>query len=121
MDGRFAAHCTGGKWSVLLAEILLVRFRKLPFTCTYPPFEHSAVVLVIGYVLGFLVFAGVTSELEFDSLTNPAAGIVFVVIGVGVWSLVRHMRREALELDQQIIFEDVPAPQFEFLHLGDSG
>ena len=58
---------------MLLAEILLVRFRKLPFTCTYPPFEHSAVVVVIVYVLGFLAFAGVTSELEFDTLMNPAA------------------------------------------------
>jgi hypothetical protein len=40
---------------------------------------------------------------------------------VGVWSLVRRMRREALELDKQIIFEDIAAPQFEFLHLSDSG
>jgi hypothetical protein len=52
---------------------------------------------------------------------NPAAGMVFVIIGVGVWSLVRRMRREALELDKQIIFEDIAAPQFEFLHLSDSG
>jgi hypothetical protein len=79
------------------------------------------VVVVIGYVLGFLAFAGVTSELEFDSLMNPAAGILFLVIGVSVWSLVRRMRRQALELDKQIIFEDIAAPQFEFLHLSDSG
>ena len=106
---------------MLLAEILLVRFRKLPFTCTYPPFEHSAVVVVIVYVLGFLAFAGVTSELEFDTLMNPALSIVFLAIGLGVGSLVRHMRRAALELDKQVIFEDIAAPQFEFLHLSDSG
>jgi hypothetical protein len=108
-------------WSWLLAEILLVRFRKLPFTCTYPPFEHSAVVVVIVYVLGFLAFVGVTSELEFDTLMNPALSIVFLAIGLGVWSLVRHMRRAALELDKQVIFEDIAAPQFEFLHLSDGG
>ncbi len=108
-------------WSVLLAEILLVRFRKLPFTCTYPSFEHSAVVAVILYVLGFLAFAGVTSELEFDTRMNPFLSIVFLAIGLGVWSLVRHMRRAALELDKQVIFEDIAAPQFEFLHLSDSG
>ena len=110
-----------GVLAVLLAEILLVRFRKLPFTCTYPPFEHSAVVVVILYVLGFLAFAGMTSELEFATLMNPAGSIVFVVIGLGVWGLVRRMRREALELDKQIIFEDIAPPQFEFLHLGDGG
>ena len=108
-------------WSWLLAEILLVRFRKLPFTCTYPPFEHSAVVVVIVYVLGFLTFAGVTSELELDTLMNPSSSVVFLAIGLGVWSLVRHMRRDALELDKQVIFEDIAAPQFEFLHLSDSG
>ena len=108
-------------WSVLLAEILLVRFRKLPFTCTYPPFEHSAVVVVIGYVLGFLAFAGMTAELEFDALVNPAGSIVLVAIGLSVWALVRRLRREAIELDKQIIFEDIAAPQFEFLHLSDGG
>jgi hypothetical protein len=34
-------------WSVLLTKILLIRFRKLPFNCTYPPFQHSAIVNVI--------------------------------------------------------------------------
>jgi hypothetical protein len=40
-------------WSLLLTEVLLLRFRKIPFTCSYPPFRDSAVVLVLSFVLGF--------------------------------------------------------------------
>jgi hypothetical protein len=108
-------------WSALLSEMLLVRFRKLPFTCTYPPFQHSAVVAVILYVLGFLAFTGMTSEFEFGMFTNPAVGIVFVVIGLACLGIVRRMRREMIDIDQQIIFEDTAAAQFEFLRLSDGG
>lgn len=45
-------------WVVSLSEILLVRFAKLPFTCRYPAFRHSAVVVVLAYGLGYFAFAG---------------------------------------------------------------
>ncbi len=110
------AVCSG-----LLAEILLARFHKLPFTCSYPPFQHSAVVAVIIYVLGFLAFVEMTSQLEVDTLRNPANGVTFVVIGAAVWLIARRLRRNAIEIDRQIIFEDNPGTGFEFLHLMDNG
>jgi len=106
---------------VLLTEILLVRFHKLPFTCTYPPFQHSAVVRVITYAIGFLIFAGMTPDLESEALVNPMVGLVFLAVGVGAWGLVRHLRQGVVEIDHQLIFEDIPASGFEFLHLGDGG
>ena len=42
-------------WFVLLTEVLLVGFRKLPFTCTYPSFQPSAVVAVIALCSGILL------------------------------------------------------------------
>jgi hypothetical protein len=108
-------------WSVLLSEILLVRFRKLPFTCTYPPFRHSAVVAAILYVLGFLGFAGMTSELEFDMLLRPAAGIALVAIALAAWGTIRYARHAIAPADKQIIFEHSAVTQFEFLHLSDGG
>jgi hypothetical protein len=108
-------------WSLLLSQILLVRFRKLPFTCTYPPFRHSAVVAAIVYVLGFLAFAGMTSELEFNMLLRPAAAIALVAIGLAVWGTIRYARQAMAPADKQIIFEDSGVTQFEFLHLSDGG
>ena len=106
-------------WSVLLTEILLTRFRKLPFTCTYPSFQYSAVVNVIAYTLGFLAFAGMTSDFESEALTNPVMGIVFFVFGIGAWFVVRRVRQGVVEIDKELIFEDVPASGFEFLYLAD--
>lgn len=63
-------------WSVLLTEILLTNFRKFPFTCTYPQFQHSAVVNVIAYTLGFLAFAGMTSDLNLQPSQNLLWGSI---------------------------------------------
>lgn len=108
-------------WFVLLTEVLLVGFRKLPFTCTYPPFQHSAVVSVIAYVLGYVAFTAMTSELESEALSSPVVGIVFLVISLGMWCIVHGVRRGFVEGDKDLIFEDMPAASFEVLHLTDGG
>ena len=106
-------------WSVLLTEILLTRFRKLPFTCTYPPFQYSTVVNVIIYALGFTVFVGMTSEFEFAALANPAKGIILLAIGIAAGMMVRRLKQGVIEIDRELIFEDVPSSGFQFLHLSD--
>jgi hypothetical protein len=67
------------------AEILLVRFRKVPFTCFYPPFRDSAVVLVLTCVLGFFVFVVLTSNLERWALFSPVLIVLFAVVPFGGW------------------------------------
>ncbi len=106
-------------WSVLLTEILLVRFRKVPFTCTYPPFQHSAVVNVIVYVLGFLIFSEMTAEFESAAFTNPTTGITLLIVCLAVWGLIHRMRQGMVQVDRQLLFEDIPSSGFEFLHLID--
>ena len=108
-------------WLVLLSEVLLVGFRKLPFTCTYPSFQPSAVVALIAYVLGYFAFAVITSELESEALSSPVAGGVFLVMSLGVWYTVHRTRRSAMEIDEHLVFEDSPAADFELLHLTDGG
>src|ERR1700730_4919702 len=108
-------------WFVLLTEVLLVGFRKLPFTCTYPPFQHSAVVAVIAYVFGYFAFTAMTSELESEALLSPVMGEVFLVISLGVWYIVHRVRRSVVEVDEPLTFEGAPAAPFELLHLTDGG
>ena len=105
-------------WSLLLAEILLVGFRKVPFTCSYPPFRDSAVVLVLAYILGFFVFVVVTSHLEYWSLVVPFLTASFVVIALGSWYILSRFREEIAEIDKELIFEEGQRPAFEVLGLG---
>ena len=106
-------------WSVLFTEILLVRFRKLPFTCTYPPFQHSAVVSVIICVLGFMVFSEMTAQLESEAFASPGNGIILLIVCLAVWAGIRRVRQGVVGVDRELVFEDVASSGFEFLHLSD--
>jgi hypothetical protein len=104
-------------WSLLLAEILLLRFRKLPFTCSYPPFRDSAIVLVLAYVLGFFVFVILTSNLEHWALLNPLLMAWFVAIALVAWYVLSRLKQEAVEIDKELIFEENATAGFELLDL----
>src|SRR5437899_958927 len=55
-------------WSVLLANAVLIRFRKLPFTCAFPLFQQHSIVTLLGCVLAFTLFAIVTPHFEHFAL-----------------------------------------------------
>ncbi len=108
-------------WSFLLTEILLLRFRKIPFTCSYPPFRDSAVVLALFYVLGFFLFVVLTSKVEYWGLSNPV--LMAALIAIGLFSgyfLSRTPKgtEEAEEIDRELIFEENAPASFELLDLG---
>ncbi|MGA7927321.1 MAG: hypothetical protein WCA20_15195 [Candidatus Sulfotelmatobacter sp.] len=105
-------------WSALLAGILLVRFRKVPFTCSYPPFRDSAIVVVLCYILGFFAFVVLTSRFEYWALLDPALMLLFVPIIFGTWYALHRLQQEAADSDKQLIFEEKQPVAFEVLDLG---
>src|SRR5262249_1239813 len=44
--------------TVLLVEILVVNFRKIPFTCPSPQFESTSSLILLAYLFGFFAFTG---------------------------------------------------------------
>jgi hypothetical protein len=105
-------------WSMILADILLVRFRKVPFTCTYPPFRHSAIVILLIYFFGFSSFVAVTSNLDYWVLRYPALMLLFIPIIVGAWYARSRYERDTIDIDKQLIFEEKQPTDFEVLNLG---
>jgi hypothetical protein len=104
-------------WSFLLARVLVLRFRKLAFTCAYPPFRESAVVLGIFYVLGFFIFVVLTAHLEYWALFGPARAAVLIGLAGGVWYVLFRLRREVPDVDKRLIFEESPPTGYELLDL----
>lgn len=43
--------------SGVFVEVLLVRFHKIPFTCSYPAFQSHSTLVVVAYLMGFVAFA----------------------------------------------------------------
>jgi hypothetical protein len=104
-------------WSFLLAEVLLLKFRKLPFTCPYPQFRHSAVVLALSYILGFFVFVIVTAHLEYWSLFTPVPAIVLIAIAVVSWYALYRIRTDTPDVENEITFDADSSSGFELLDL----
>jgi hypothetical protein len=103
--------------SLLLDEILLVRFHKLPFTCSYPPFRDSAIVHALSYVLGFFVFVFPIAQFESWGLLHPSSLLLLVPLGAAAWYSLSRFRAEAADPDDQLIFEEIPPTRFEVLDL----
>jgi len=102
--------------SYCLADFLLHRFRKIPFTCAYSPWKQHATVAIIFYGLGFLAFTSIPTNLERSVMRHPWALWLLAAGILGAWQLFRRFRYDSLD-PTELIFEDVPAPPFEMLNL----
>ena len=95
--------------AILLVETILIRFRKIPFTCSYPAFQSHSGLIFVAYLFGFLFFTDYLPQIEHWSLLNPWQSIVFAPLtGTALFGL-RYYRKQMLDMDKQLIFEE-PSP-----------
>jgi hypothetical protein len=104
-------------FSVALSHLLLVGYRKVPFTCSYPPFKDSAIVMVLAYFLGFFVFVVFVSNLEYRALLNPFYTVPLLLLLAGAWFAAAGLDDRIADIDKQLIFEEQPPTGFELLDL----
>ncbi|MBV9181367.1 MAG: hypothetical protein JO356_08640, partial [Acidobacteria bacterium] len=104
-------------WSVLLAHILLLRFRKIPFTCPYPAFRDAVVVVAICYFLGFFIFVIMTAQLEYWALLSPKIGLWLVFILASSWYALSRLRQDMPDIDKQVVFDQATPASFELIDL----
>ncbi len=72
--------------TILLVEVVLIRFRKIPFTCSYPPFQSHSGLIFVAYLFGFLIFTDYLPQMEQWSLLNPWQAIWFIPLsGAAKW------------------------------------
>jgi hypothetical protein len=101
----------------LLAKLLLRRFHKIPFTCTYPTWKQSATVMILLYVLGFWGFAFLLPGLE-RSLIMRTPLFLWILSALLLLAGVVLRRFLAVEVvDTSLIFEEKSPSPFEILNL----
>jgi len=98
--------------SAVFVEVLLVRFRKIPFTCSYPAFQSHSTLVLVAYCMGFVVFAIYIPQVVQWSLVTRwgAAGFIPVVL-LSLGGL-RKFRKQMLDMDKQLVFEEDSASSF---------
>src|SRR5712691_875073 len=98
--------------SGVFVEVLLVRFRKIPFTCSYPAFQSHSTLVLVAYLIGFVVFAIYIPQIVRWSLVTRwgAAGFIpAVLLSLGG---LRQFRKQMLDMDKQLVFEEDSASGF---------
>lgn len=106
-------------WSLLLTNILLIRFRKLPFTCSLPVFKQHSIVILISLCFGFLIYAGSTAEFESSALRQPIRMLGFIPVGLIAWYIPRHLAKNTIDIERRLIFEESATQTVELLRLSE--
>ena len=104
-------------WTVSLTNIALIRFRKLPFTCTLPLFKQHSIVTFLSCCFGFLIYAVSTPEFESSALLDPWRMLTLVPVAAVAWYVPHQLAKSAIDLERKLIFEESPTQTIETLRL----
>ena len=96
----------------LLAEVLVTRFRKVPFTCSYLPGKANFQLLALPYLGLMLTYGYATAQIELSLLAQPqrwlvAAGVLATAL-VATRVTQRVMRRRAATPLPHLTYEEAP-------------
>ena len=98
--------------TIAFVELLLLRFRKIPFTCSYPPFQSHSALVFVAYLFGFLIFTSYLPELELWSLADPWRVSLFLPLLAAILVAIHQYRKQMLDMDKHLIFEESSASGF---------
>ena len=103
--------------SLILIELLLMNFRKIPFTCSYQAGKANITVLGVFYWLGFTTYAYTMAALERWLLLDDACWLGFLVLMLVVLGGMIVWRKTVPVGGSGIVYEDVPNPDVQTLGL----
>lgn len=103
--------------SLVLVELLLLNFHKIPFTCSYLPGKSNMTLMWFLYWSAFTTYAYSMASLEFRLLQRPVRLIVFNVLALLVWQALVIYRNRVLDSEFRMVYEDAAAPQVQTLDL----
>jgi hypothetical protein len=107
--------------SLLLIELLLIKFHKIPFTCSYLPGKANITALWFVYWLGFATYAYTMAAVEAWALQGPIWMACVYVLGCALLAVVFFYRNRHLDEGFTLVFEDQPEPVVRTLNLSAPG
>ncbi len=104
--------------SLILAELLLLNFRKIPFTCSYPSGKANITVLGVFYWFAFTTYAYTMATFEKWLLQGGIRWTVFLIMLLLALTALVRWRNILLARGFSIIYEDAASPEVQTLGLG---
>lgn len=99
--------------SAALVEAVLLKFRKIPFTCPYPSFKSHSGLIGVAYLFGYVFFTYYLPQMENWSLSDPWRIVWFAPLLWLALAGIHFYRKQMLDMDKELVFEDVSAPGFD--------
>ena len=78
---------------MILLSLLLVWFRKIPFTCSYFPGKTSMAGMSLIYLLAFATYSWTMAEVEQRLIRSPAGLVVFFAVIMASIAILAFLRR----------------------------
>ena len=104
--------------SLILVELLLWNFRKIPFTCSYPAGKANIAILSLLYWFAFTTYAYTMAALERWLLQDGTRWLVFMSLPILVLAVLVTLRNVKLAKGFSIVYEDAASPEVQTLGLG---
>jgi hypothetical protein len=104
--------------SLLVAEALLWRLEKLPFTCSYVPGRVPVVGLLVGYWVAFMFYTHLMAFLEHQMLHSRLATAICLGALLSAWCGLRIYRRRQRVTSAGFVFYEEPDPVVCTLNIG---
>jgi hypothetical protein len=95
--------------SLILMELLLSQFDRIPFTSSYLPGQRPLVETVVRYAIAVALYVSVLSIVIDWCLQSVGATLALLAAFLPIWWRVRSARRELRQIGQ-IEFEELPEP-----------
>ncbi len=118
LGGAMAAvhFVEGGLLSLILMELVLFDFEKVPFTCSYLPGKRNVTQTLVLYWVAFSAYAYTMTSIEAWSLNDPARVLTVVGLLLAAFCRLRIARKEYWG-HLPLLFDDVPEPLIQKLGL----
>jgi hypothetical protein len=102
--------------SLILVEMVLFSFPRIPFTSSYLPGRRPLVDVLIGYVLASVVYVSVLASLIASCAETAGRTTGLAAILLAAWYGLRHARRTSYEI-HRLEFEELPETIVETLSI----
>ena len=103
--------------ALLMLGLLLVWFRKIPFTCSYFPGKTSMAATALIYLIAFTTYGWTMTRLEDRLIHQPAGLALFYAFGLLSSFGLSLLEKRELGIDGVLIYEDQPEPVVRSLEL----
>lgn len=103
---------------LILVELLLCGFRKIPFACSFAPQGHNSMGWTMIYLIGFVVYAYTMASVEYWMLHDPVlrAAVLHVFLAGG-WIAARRLRLSLLAEESRLEYDEPVEPAVRTLDL----